>query len=182
MAAISWLDVILVLILVTSIAFGFNQGLLRQGFLLMAMYVAMVLSAQYYGYVASLILTAFPSDNTEIARTIAFVVTGITLTVALTWLIWAGYRQTKLPDVMVLDSFGGAALGGLIGLLAISLTLVVVRYAVMAPWPEGSPIRYYLYLGLNHSSLQSALTSSLPLLHAALRPWLPEGIPSVLSI
>ncbi len=181
MVIVSWLDVVLVVMLIVSIAFGFTQGLLRQAVLLLAMYIATVLSAQYYPYLATMLGGPFHSEEAEITRAVAFVVLAVALTLPLTWLLWAAYRQTKLPDVVMLDSLGGAALGGIIGVFSISLTLVLLRYSMAVPLPEDSPIVYYLHMGLSKSYLQEAFHSSMPLIHATLRPWLPQGIPMVLS-
>ncbi len=181
MGTVSWLDVVLVLMLCASIGFGFHQGLVRQICLMVAVYLATVLAAQYHGVVSRLLTTAFPGAQSELAPIMAFVLLLGTFSLLTTWSIWTAYRQTKLPSVVMLDEVGGTFLGCLIGIFAISVTLTILQYALQAPWPEGSPIRYLLHIGIRDSGLQSAFGSPLPLIHAALRPWLPDGIPAVLG-
>ncbi len=177
---ISWLDMVMVFGLVGSIGFGFHQGLLRQIVLLVAIYVATVLSAQYHERLTELLVVYFPSSM-EIAQVLAFLMLAVTFTVIATWLIWSAYRQTRLPSVVMLDEAGGAALGGLIGVFVIGLTVALAQYATQAPWPGSNPIRDMLHTGLINSSLEDLFSSSLPLIQAAIRPWLPSGIPLILG-
>ncbi|MGE5617834.1 MAG: CvpA family protein [Sphingomonadaceae bacterium] len=180
-AAITWLDAVAVLMLIGSIAFGFHQGLVRQTLLLVAAYIATVLAAQYYDRPAEMIVRQFPGFVPEIARVVAFLGLAIALTILVTWLIWSAYRYTKLPEIVVLDQFGGALLGGIIGLAAIGIALSLSHYALEAPWPAGSPIQQALHVGLLNSSLDGLFSSALPLIQTTLRPWLPSGIPLMLS-
>lgn len=180
-ASVSWLDVIMVLMLVSSIGFGFHQGLLRQIVLLTAMYIGTILSAQYYGTLSAVLLWLIPSPGGEMAHLISFVILSVLFTAMATALLWSAYRETHLPSVVMMDEVGGAALGGLIGVFAIGVTLMLLHYALEAPWPADSPAKQLLQAGLFNSYLQGVFSSPLPLIHAALRPWLPSGLPVVLS-
>lgn len=177
----SWLDVLLVLMLVTSIALGFHHGLLRQAFLLMAMYIATVMSAQYYGHISDFFVMSFPSTNRAVSDIIAFALLATLLTIAMTGLIWTSYRGSRLPTALMLDNLGGAILGSIIGLFVISLTLMLAKYAVQVQWPDGSSIKLALYTGLTNSVLQDAFSTPLPIVQSLLQPWLPPGIPFMTS-
>ena len=177
---VSWLDVVMVLMLVGSIGFGFHQGLLRQLVLLLAIYVATVAAAQYYEQFTGVLLVYFTS-SVEVDRAVSFLTLTVAFTLMSTWLIWSAYRQTKLPSVVMLDEVGGATLGGLIGVFVIGLTLSLTQYATQAPWPDGNPVKELLHTGLVNSSLDVLFRSSLPLIQAAIHPWLPAGIPRVLG-
>lgn len=177
---LSWLDMAMVVTLVASIGIGFHQGLLRQILLLIAMYVATVLSAQYHEFFAGIIKTAIPSTSMELARVVAFAMMGVVTTLVITFAIWRAYRETRLPSVFVLDRVGGAALGGLIGVIIIGITIPLLRYALQAPWPEGSGIRYALHVGFLNTALEPLFLSPLPLILTTLAPWLPTGIPQLL--
>jgi hypothetical protein len=72
-------------------------------------------------------------------------------------------------------------LGGVVGVVSISVTIMLIHYALQAPWPADSPAKQLLQMGMFNSSLQGAFSSPLPLIHAALRPWLPMGLPTMLS-
>ncbi len=177
----AWLDILLVVLLVSSITFGFHQGLIRQLVLLVATYISTILAAQYYRLLSNVILQVFPSSVTEVADLVAFVALAVLFTAVATWMLWTAYCETHLPSVIMLDELGGAVLGGIIGVFAISLMLVLARYSLQAPWPEGSPFKYILQTGMLNSMLQPAFSSPLPLVQATLRPWLPFGIPTVLG-
>ncbi len=175
----SWLDLMLVLMLVTSIALGFHHGLIRQALMLAAMYIATVLSAQYYNHISDLLMNVFPSTTRAIADSIAFVLLAILFTVGLTWLTWRGFRGTRLPAALILDNFGGAVLGSIIGLFVISLTLMIARYAVEAPWAETSSVKFALQMGLSNSMLQNVFSTPLPIVQSLLHPLVPAGIPFI---
>lgn len=173
----SWFDVLLVFMLVSSIGVGFHQGLVRQAFVLMAIYTATVLSAQSYGYLSAMLIRTFPTSSLEVTDLIAFVMLLFAFTVLVTWFIWSSYQVTRLPTALMLDNMTGAVLGSVIGLFAIALTVVLTQYAVQAPWPDGSPVKYALRVGLNNSALEDLFATPLPIMEAALRPWLPSNIP-----
>jgi len=179
-ATISWVDLIMVLMLVSSIGFGFHQGLLRQIVLLVALYIATVLSAQNYEQLTDWLVVYFPS-SLEVSRVIAFLLLAAAITILATWLIWGAYQQTRLPSVVMLDEAGGAALGGLIGVFVIGITLTLAHYAAQAPWPPGSPIKEFLHMGLVNSALENLFSNSVPIIQATIRPWLPSGIPLLLG-
>ncbi len=178
---IGWMDVLLVLSLVVSIIFGFHQGLVRQVVLLASLYISTILAAQYNQQAAELAIQAFPSATAEFAALISFLALVGLFTIAVTWLLWTAYCETRLPSVVMLDEMGGAVLGGVIGAFVLSLALVLLRYALQAPWPESGPLQHNLQMGLLNSSLQFAFSSPLPLVHAAIRPWMPFGIPGILG-
>ncbi len=136
-----------------------------------------MLSAQYYGIISSFFVRSFPSSTQAIADSIAFVLLATILTAGLTWLIWRSFQGTRLPAPLMLDNLGGAILGSIIGLFAISLTLMLARYAVEVAWPDGSAFKFALYTGLANSVLQDAFSAPLPIVQGLLQPWIPSGIP-----
>lgn len=170
----SWFDLVLVGLLVGSIAFGLHQGLLRQGFLLLAMYVGTVLSAQYYGHVAGLFLRAFPFASPDAMGVLAFLILVGLFTTIVTWLTWSGYKDTKFARASIVDHVGGATFGVVSGLFAIALTLMMVNYSLNAPWTDGSEFRYALRAGMSGSALQDLLSIPVPVFQSAIRPWVPD--------
>ena len=175
----SWIDVILVLMLVTGITVGFYQGLLRQAFLLLAIYIGTVLSAQYYGHVSSLLVRAFPSSSIDMANVVSFLFLLATFTIVISWLIFTGFKETRLPSLVIMDNVGGASLGGVFGLFSISLTLMIAAYSLQIPWPDGSPVKYALSVGLSNSELSGLFSTPLPIIQSALKPWLPGNVPFI---
>ena len=126
-------------------------------------------------------LQTFPTTTLEVAGLVSFLVLVIIFTVAVTWMLWTAYCETRLPSVVMLDELGGAVLGGVIGVFVLSLMLMLIRYSLLAPWPEGSLLKGILHTGMLNSMLQPAFSSPLPLVYAALRPWLPSDLPFILG-
>jgi uncharacterized membrane protein required for colicin V production len=173
----SWFDVFLVLILVGSIAAGLHLGFLRQALLLVVLYLATVLSAQYYGDLSALLMRMVPSASRDITDLLGFLLLLAASGVGVTSLVWTCYQDTRLPAALLVDNVGGALVGSVIGLFAIALTLLLTHFAVQAPWPDGSPIKLVLQVGLADSALQDIFSTPLPIVEGALRPLVPAGIP-----
>jgi len=180
LSTVSWIDLVMVLVLVGSIGFGFHQGLLRQAVLLAAIYIATILSSQYYEQAAEW-MAVYLATDLEMDRVISFALLYVAFTVVATWLIWSAYQQTRLPSVVMLDEAGGAALGGIIGVFVIGLTLTLAQYAAQAPWPAGGPVKELLHMGLVNSALDEFFRSAVPIIQAVIRPWLPSGLPALLG-
>lgn len=177
----SWFDVVLVGTLIAAIAFGVHQGLLRQAVLLLALYISTVLAAQYFGILAGLFMNVFTSTTWEMASVIAFVLLLAAFTIVVTWLIWTGYRETKLPTVVAVDNYGGAMLGAFVGLFAIGIMIMTANFALSMPWPDGGNARQMLQVGVGNSALQAMFSSPMPIIQSALRPWMPAEVPIILT-
>ena len=181
MTTVSWVDVVLVALLMVSVAFGIRQGLIRQAVLLISMYVSTALAASYHVQLAASLVDTFPTASVEMARSVAFISIALLLSVALTWLLWIAYRETKLPTMFVVDAVGGSALGIIIGVIAINLLLTVAWYSMATPWTDANEVKHFLQTGLTESALEEMFRSPMPLITATLRPWLPAGIPALLG-
>ena len=59
-ALIPWLDILLLLVFVGLVALGFWQGLLRELWLLLSLYLAAVLASLYGDYIAGLVGAQLP--------------------------------------------------------------------------------------------------------------------------
>jgi hypothetical protein len=75
---------------------------------------------------------------------------------------------------------GGMAIGFVQASLATGLALVLLSFAVSAPWSEWESVRQTLLDGLDHSALASLLTNYLSQAAITLLPWLPAGLPPIL--
>jgi uncharacterized membrane protein required for colicin V production len=182
MITISWLDVLMVLVLLGSMAFGLRQGLLRQLILLLALYLGVVVAANYYAQAGELIVnTVAPSASVEMARIVAFVALFVIFTFVLVVGFWTAYRQTKLPTAYMLDEVGGTVLGAVAGIILINLLLVIGWQILETPWPDGVGFTSFLQAGLVESSLKEAFRVPMPLIQAALRPLIPADVPLLLG-
>jgi uncharacterized membrane protein required for colicin V production len=175
---ISWLDILMVLVLMGSMAFGLRQGLLRHLILLLALYLGVVVAANYYAQGGELLVnTVAPSASVEMARIVAFVALFVIVTFVLIVAFWRAYRQTKLPTTYMLDEAGGTLLGAVAGIVLINLLLAISWQILETPWPDGIGFTSFLQAGLVESSLKEAFSVPMPLIQAALRPLIPADVP-----
>jgi uncharacterized membrane protein required for colicin V production len=179
MITISWLDVLMVLVLVGSMAFGLRQGLLRQLILLLAFYLGIVVAANYYSQTGELLVNSVaPSASIEMARIVAFVALFVIVTFVLIVAFWTAYRQTKLPTAYMLDEVAGTVLGAVGGLVLVNLILAVGWQILETPWPDGGGgFTAFLQSGLVESSLKGAFSIPMPLIQATLSPLIPADVP-----
>ena len=175
----SWFDVLAVGIMVGCIALGMRTGFLRQAFLLLAMYISAVLAAQYYAHISGFARMVAPASNPQMTDVLSFIFLFALFTLVVTLLIWAGYRETRLPGLPLVDNLGGALFGIVGGMFAIALTIMLATYTISAPWPEGSAVKYALSIGLGNSALEPVFSLPMPLFQGALRPLMPANIPFI---
>jgi uncharacterized membrane protein required for colicin V production len=181
MITISWLDIVMVLVLLGSMAFGLRQGMLRQLILLLSIYLGTVVAANYYPQVGDfLVSTIATSASVEMAGIVAFVALLIVCTFVLIAAFWSAYRQTKLPSSYMLDEVGGTVLGALVGIVLVNLLLAVAWQVLETPWPDGIGFTAFLQSGLVESSLKGAFSVPMPLIQASLRPLIPADVPLLL--
>jgi uncharacterized membrane protein required for colicin V production len=170
-------DLALLVVLVIGVSVGVTQGLIRQVFLLLACYVALVLSAQYYPIVARAI--GYFAGGDPVARnTVALLLTFAVLAVAIDWVTRFIYTQTALPDVPLVDHIGGAALGLVWSWALAGIGLALLNFAIGINWESWEPNRLAVTASLAGSSLAPLISGALPYIYGTMLPWLPLGLPA----
>lgn len=196
---LNWLDLLILLLAVLSLVVGFVQGMLRQVIGLAALYIATILGAQYYSLIAAWIRAlTFQTHSSRIVNVVAFLIIVIVVTFLLSWLANDAYRSTRergvlrvkntkpLPPMLrifvLLDPIGGSIMALATMIIATSLTLSILLFAVGEPWPGNEALRLILSDGLNHSLLTPIFELFKNTLLRALIPWLPAGLPSIFNL
>lgn len=180
--SVNWVDIAVVVLMLVGISAGLFQGMIRQALFGVAAYVGVVLAAQYHQFVASFIESVFPAAEPTIlsltAMAIVFVVTCAVLNV----LAYGLYHSTALPEVAFLDHLGGAMLGALSTWVIISFSLGILYFSLDIPWPGWEGVQQGLEAAADTSLFRPSVQATLPLLSQAVKPWLPAGLPAILSM
>lgn len=180
MGSVNTIDVVISVCMVMGMAAGFRQGLLRQAIDLAALYIAVVLAAQYYGLLSNALAPSIRIDQTTLASASLF---GLFV---LSWLVLHGmsyaiYPQTTLNRLAVFDRIGGAGLGLAVGTAIVGVGITLFVFILQTPWGyDDTSQRAWLSL-VTSSRLDAIIQSILPHFFDLLRPWLPRGLPAILG-
>lgn len=175
------LDAVIVAVLLLGLVIGFLQGVLRQVFLLGAVYFGIVLAAQYYLVAATALAAIVPGGEARAYSTIGLLLMFIIAVCAINAVGYHVYRSTKLPFLAAADHVGGAMLGVVSAWLILTLTLTAVDFGLAIPlsgmeWAQQNTVQM-----LHNSIFIPAVHSGMPTLYETLRPWVPAGIPAPFS-
>ncbi len=179
----NWLDLFLLLLAITSIGLGYQQGLLRQVIGLAALYIAAILGAQYFSVVGAWIrfITFQPNPN-RFLNAISFFIIVVVVWLILTWLAFDAYRSVKFKLVPLIDQLGGGIIALVAMLITTSLVLSVVLFSIGETWPGGETVRMMIGAALETSRLVPMFESYKPMLLNTLGPWLPAGLPAIFNL
>jgi len=181
-SGLDWIDWILILLIITSLGIGFAQGMLRQIIGLAALYIAMILAAQYYVAVSDLIRAVIFQPTNRFLNAIAFFIIAVVVWSLISWMAFDAYRSTKVRLFPLLDQFGGSILSLVSAIVALTLILPVILFMVGEPWPGNETIRVGIESGMQASRLVPLFTAIKPAILSSLSPWLPMGLPSIFNL
>ena len=180
---LNWLDLLLLVFMIISFGVGYAQGMLRQVVGLAVLYVAAILSTQYYVPLSDFMRRLFSQTSpSKFVNAFAFFVILIFVTSLLNWLALDAYRSTKLRLFPALDHLGGSLLGLVTIGIIVTLALPAVAFATGEPWPWSETARGVIVNGLQTSRLVPLFELLKPMLLDGLRPWLPAGLPSIFNL
>jgi len=186
-ALIPWLDIFLILIFVGLVALGFWQGLLREIWLLLALYLSAVLASLYGDYLASLVGAQVQGvgpggSGGAVSSALGFFVVfalGVVIIFAILASLFSSLRLRA--SLLWLDKVGGITLG-LVTSFVLTSFVAYVLYAILGgpgPYQE-----YAFFAVLRNQRLTSPLLKaflvSRPVIMATIQPWLPGGLPAFL--
>ena len=180
MSAVNTIDVVISLCMLMGMAAGFRQGFLRQAIDVAALYVAVVLAAQYYGMFTDLLAPSVGLDPTTLASLAMFGLFAVAWT-ALHGMSYLIYPQTTLSRVAFFDRLGGAGLGLAVGMAIIGVGLTLFVFILQTPWGIYGANQQSLLNLVMTSRLDALIQSILPAFFQTLRPWLPRGLPAMLG-
>ena len=182
LGGLNWIDLIILFLVLSSLAVGFAQGMLRQIIGLAALYVATILATQYYTTVGDFIRAIIFQPTSRFLNAISFFVIVVVVWLLISWLAFDAYSSTKVRLFPLLDQLGGSILS-LVTLIAIlSLTLPIITFVVGETWPGNEATRASIEQGLLTARLVPVFEVLKPLFLSGILPWLPHGLPSIFNL
>ncbi len=182
MTAINWMDCGLILLLALGMLLGYAQGLLRQMIALAALYLGAILATQYFTVLGGVLKGILPTTPGPLLNDIAFFIILFAVVVILSYLAHDAYN-VNLRLIPWLNHLGGMVLGLLAAWIVLTLAVNVLTFTTgLSNWSDAEPVRQTLRHGLEGSVLAKYSTSTFPTLIAAIKPWLPRGLPRIFNM
>ena len=183
LGSLNLIDLLLMGLFAAAMVIGYIQGLLRQVIGLAVLYVAAILGAQYFPTVSNWLVVVFRlTSPTRFVNAAAFFLIVIAVVLLLNTLAYDAYRATKLQLFPLVDHLGGSLLGLVTVIIAISLILPVVNFALVEPWTGSESIRLTIRDGVETARLVPFFDLIKPVLLSTLGPWLPAGMPAIFDL
>jgi uncharacterized membrane protein required for colicin V production len=179
--AFNILAFILLVLFLIALGVGFAQGILRQVIGMAALYIALVLGAQYYSPFSTWLQSTLFLQKTSLLSAISFFIIVVVVWIIVTGLAFDAYRATKLNLFPLIDQLGGAILAVITLTVALAFILPVIKLMVSEPWVSIENVRQMLNAAITGSRLVPELIGLRPLLLNSLTPLLPYGIPSIFT-
>lgn len=175
-------DLLIIVLCLAGMVFGFTQGLLRQVIILGTLYVATVLGVQYYSVVTTWLVGVFRAGMTNrFLNGVAFMLIMLLVTTILNIMAFDVYRTTRLRLFPLLDHFGGSILGLATIVILVTLLLPVASFALTDPMPYNDQWRAAAFDELRLSQLVPLFNTFMPIVLNGLGPWLPRGVPALFA-
>ena len=181
LARVNALDLIILALLAAGMLTGWQQGLIRQLLGMAAFYVALVLGAQYHRLIGGWVMAIAPDAAWVAVDTLAFLFIFIVVLLTFTWVGRQVYADTHIPFFSALDGLAGALFGVLAACLQVIIALSLVRFVLSVSWFEWESTRQVILQVFRTSALEPIFTGAAPMLYVLIRPWLPSGLPALLS-
>jgi membrane protein required for colicin V production len=182
---VNFIDILFIVLFVTSLAVGFFQGMIRLAVLLLALYLSMVLASLYYTAMGEWLAHNFGAQR-YVGQYVGF---ALVLFFGFLLLSAAGiytFRYARLPGRLeYVDRVGGVVLGMVLGTFFIGTFAALLFNLMIAR--GGSSINFPLMRALGSAVSGSTLlnyfsTTLLPMVYTILGPVLPEGARLIFSV
>ncbi len=183
MGGFNWLDIVLIILLLSGMAIGFAQGLVRQLIGLVAMYIGLVLATQFFRPLSQLAGDAINTPPNTLTNASAFFVILFLTMLVINYFGQDAYKATKITIIPFVDQLIGMVLGVASMWIILSVAVNVLTFAVNTQtWGNAETARDLMRDGLEQSRLAEIASSTLPAIVATIRPWLPGGLPAIFDL
>jgi uncharacterized membrane protein required for colicin V production len=179
--AFNLFDFTLFVFFLIALGVGFAQGILRQVIGMAALYIALVLGAQYYSPFSNWIKDALTLQKTPLLTSISFLIIVVAVWLIVTGLAFDAYRSTKINLFPLVDQLGGSLLAVLTLTVSLAFILPIIKLMVSEPWTSIENVRQIIQAAINGSRLAPEIIGLRPFLLNSITPWLPASIPSIFT-
>lgn len=183
MLGFNWLDFILIFMLLLGMAIGYAQGLIRQLLGLAAVYVGLVIAIQFFVPVTQGFASLTRNPPNTLTNAISFFTLLVLTMFVLNLLGQDAYKSLKFKIYPLLDHLTGMALGVMSMWIILTVAINVLTFAINTQsWGNADAYRFILENGFTESRISEVTASTLPMIVATVRPWLPFGMPAIFEL
>jgi uncharacterized membrane protein required for colicin V production len=181
---INWLDLFIIAALAATILVGFIGGLVRLTAMAIAIYLGSVVAARWYVGVTDVAHRHINGFDTRSVQFFVFGALMIVTSAVMTWLLGAGFGKIRFPRrIEIADNVLGAGVGIIataLSLVPVSLVLQALNESVLST--SGGSILGIAQNEIDQSRLIPLFLRMAPVFVRLISPWLPSGIPPILSV
>ncbi len=182
MAVINWLDVLIILTLISGMVIGYIQGTLRQLIWLVALYVAVIIAGQYHPLLAYYIAQVSHDTVLVVTEVIAFFIVLFVSAVVLSLIAGDILRHLSQKRVGILSRLGGGLLGLLAAAIFVSVSLIALRFMTATVWSgTAETFRNGLIQAYQASNVVLLFRVFFLFVLQTLRPWMPN-LPPIFNL
>lgn len=183
MSGFNWFDFLLILLLLSGMALGYAQGLIRQVIGLLALYVGLVVATQFFVPLTQLVSRVTLNPPNTLTNALSFFSILLLALLILNILGQDAYRQFRFKLFPLFDHLGGMILGVASMWVIITVSISVLTFAINTQgWGNAEGYRLILNNGIDNSRIAQVTATTLPMIVSTLRPWLPTGMPALFEL
>lgn len=181
------LDLLILLTFAGVIAAGFFVGVSKAVSAIVAIYFATVMSATFYEPLGDLMKRGVSDINASTANLISFMLLFILGSLGIGYVIVRSVESMSSSNrFVILNNIGGAALGGIVAAVTITLSITVTVILVQAlaqTTADATDGTMLSALGsqIKGSALAPVFLDLLPYVTRIVEPWFPGGLPPILT-
>ncbi len=177
------MDLVLIFMLLLGMAVGYAQGLMRQLIGFLAVYVALVVATQFFVPLTQLFAKVTLNPPNTLSNALSFFAILLIVMFVLNVLAQDAYRQLKFRVFPLLDHLLGMLLGVASMWVLLTVIVNVLTFAINTQdWGSAEAYRNVLNDGITNSRIAEMTASTLPMIVATIRPWLPGGMPALFEL
>jgi uncharacterized membrane protein required for colicin V production len=181
------LDLVIILLVVAGVGFGFWKGLLLPGLMIVGIYLGALLARFIYQGVAQSLVSVVPLNN-SVMQIVVFLLVVALVPFGLVFGLRTLLGTLRLPPHLgQVDLLGGSVLGGVLGLVLAMLAVLAVGFLVTtANLTESGGLHYPLFDALQATWTKSILREPVVvvghLFYYALLPNAGKTVPDILNV
>ncbi|HHX87362.1 MAG TPA: CvpA family protein [Firmicutes bacterium] len=171
MIRVIWIDLIIIFLLIVSLLWGINIGLIRSIIQIMSIWISLMVSCKYYARGANLLIQwlAIPNDYADLITLFAIFVFANALLLSIGRVLSS---ITRYRVIRSLDRIGGSLTGLLIGIFIVGILLILVTSFPLTP-------EFKLEISLDQSVLAPRILHLTERLYDRTKSLLPTNFPNL---
>lgn len=181
---INWLDMFIIAAFAAIILVGFIGGLVRLTAMAIAVYLGAVAAARWYVDLTDLAHRQINGFDVRSGQFFVFGAVMIVTSILMTWLLAYSFGKIRFPRrIEIADNVLGAGVGIVataLALVPMSLVLQALNASVLNS--SGGSILGVAQDQIDQSRLLPVFLRLAPVFVQMISPWLPSGIPPILSV